>query len=92
MTALSEIERALASGGDLNDIYDALQVMLKVEPDNSAVWYLLGGVFRRKQQWQDAISAYNRAKMLDPEGPADAAIESIYDMIRFSGNELVSQG
>lgn len=89
MTTLSEIERALASGSDLNDVYDTIEGMLKTEPDNSSLWYLLGGVFRRKGQWQDAISAYNRAKMLDPEGPADAAIESIYDMVRFSGHELV---
>lgn len=89
MTTVAELEKEMASGMNPNEAYDRLQVKLKDEPGNPALWYLLGGLFRRKHQWQDAIAAYNRAKMLDPEGPADAAIESIYDMVRFFGNELV---
>jgi len=81
MSSLSEIEKALASGESLNDIYDSLQAILRNEPSNPSAWYLLGGVFRRKRQWEDAISAYNQSKLLDPEGPADAAIESIYEVI-----------
>jgi len=84
MTSLSEIERALAAGESLNDVYDSLQVILRNDPDNAHGWYLLGGVFRRKRQWEDAIDAYNHSKLLDPEGPADAAIESIYEIINNS--------
>lgn len=81
MVSLSEIEKSLAAGESLNDVYDSIQAILKNEPDNSSAWCLLGGVFRRKCQWEDAINAYNHAKLIDPEGPADAAIESIYESI-----------
>ena len=37
-----------------------------------------------------AINAYNRAKLIEPEGPAAAAIESIYDIIRFVNTDLMN--
>ena len=32
----------------------------------------------------------NKAKLLDPDGPADAAIESIYNIIRFVNKDLMN--
>ena len=45
---------------------------------------------RRHELWGDAINAYNRAKLIEPEGPAAAAIESIYDIIRFVNTDLMN--
>jgi cytochrome c-type biogenesis protein CcmH/NrfG len=63
---------------------------LKKDPGCAHAWYLLGGIYRRQQLWGDAINAYNKAKLIEPGGPADAAIESIYDIIRFVNTDLMN--
>lgn len=89
MNNISEIEKLIAQG-HLNDARDALDGLLKVEPDNSRAWFLLGGIYRRHQMWGDAINAYNKSKLIDPEGPAAAAVESIYDILRFVNADLMN--
>lgn len=84
-----EIEALLREGkGD--EAYHQLNMLLEREPDNSYAWYLLGGIYRRQQLWGDAINAYNKAKMIDPEGPADVAIESIYEILNFRNTDLMN--
>lgn len=89
MNRLIEIERMLA-GGRVSEALESVQAILEAEPDNARAWYLLGGIYRREQLWGEAINAYGRAKMIDPEGPAASAIESIYDIIRFVNKDLMN--
>jgi Putative Zn-dependent protease, contains TPR repeats len=76
--------------GKISEAYELLLEIVKKSPDNAQAWYLLGGIYRRQQLWGDAINAYNKAKMIEPDGPADAAIESIYDIIRFVNADLMN--
>jgi cytochrome c-type biogenesis protein CcmH/NrfG len=89
MASLIEIEKTLSQGG-IEKAFTELTDFLKVNPDNAKGWYLLGGIYRRQQLWGEAINAYNKAKMIEPDGPADAAIESIYDIIRFVNTDLMN--
>lgn len=89
MASLIEIEKTL-SKGELEKGYNDLLALLEAEPGNAKGWYLLGGIYRRQQLWGEAINAYNKAKMIEPDGPADAAIESIYDIIRFVNTDLMN--
>lgn len=76
--------------GKMSEAYEMLLEIVKTTPDNAQAWYLLGGIYRRQQLWGDAINAFNKAKMIEPDGPADAAIESIYDIIRFVNADLMN--
>lgn len=89
MTGLKEIETLLRDC-KIDQAYDSLNDYLKEDPDCAHAWYLLGGIYRRQQLWGDAINAYNKAKLLEPDSPADAAIESIYDIIRFVNTDLMN--
>ncbi|HIZ86195.1 MAG TPA: tetratricopeptide repeat protein [Candidatus Coprenecus stercoravium] len=89
MTTITEIERLIASGR-LDDARGEIERLLDAEPQNAQAWFLLGGIYRRHELWGDAINAYNRAKLIDPEGPAAAAIDSIYDIIRFVNKDLMN--
>jgi Cytochrome c biogenesis factor len=89
LPSLTEIE-ALLRAGELEEAHQSLQAFVKAEPGNPQGWYLLGNLYRRQQMWGDAINAWNKAKMLDPDGPADAAIESIYNIIRFVNKDLMN--
>lgn len=84
-----EIE-ALLREGSLEQAYSQLIRLLEQEPRNAYGWYLLGGIYRRQQLWGDAINAYNKAKMIDPEGPAAVAIESIYEILNFRNNDMLN--
>ena len=89
MQRLIEIEKILAAGR-VQEATEPVLALLQNEPENAGAWYLLGGIYRREQLWGEAINAYNRAKMIEPEGPAAAAIESIYDIIRFVNKDLMN--
>lgn len=89
MSTVAEIEKIL-SDGDLALASGEVRKLLESEPENGAAWYLQGNIYRRQQQWGDAINAYNKAKQYDPACPADAAVESIYDIIRFVNTDLMN--
>ena len=76
MATITEIEKLIAAGR-LDDARDEIERLLEA-------------IYRRHELWGDAINAYNRAKLIEPEGPAAAAIESIYDIIRFVNTDLMN--
>ena len=84
-----EIE-ALQREGKLEEAYTQLNALLEREPGNAYGWYLLGGIYRRQQLWGEAINAYNQAKMIDPDGPAAVAIESIYEILNFRNTDMLN--
>ena len=86
---LPEIE-ALLRAGQLEEAHQSLRDYVKRQPGDAQGWYLLGNIYRRQQLWGEAINHLNKAKLLDPDGPADAAIESIYDIIRFVNTDLMN--
>lgn len=88
MSAL-EIE-ALLREGKTDQAYTQLLRLVEQDPGNARGWYLLGGIYRHQQLWGDAINAYNKAKLIDPEGPAAAAIEAIYEILNFTNVDLMN--
>ena len=86
---LKEIEQILREEGAVK-AHEELGKLLEKEPENAQAWYLLGGIYRREQQWGEAINALNRAKFLDPAGPAAHAIEHIYEILRFQNTDLMN--
>ena len=81
---------ALLRAGQLEEAHQSLRDYVKREPGDAQGWYMLGNLYRRQQLWGEAINHLTRAKLLDPDGPADAAIESIYDIIRFVNVDLMN--
>ncbi len=89
LKTLKEIEIILREEGSAK-AHEELRKLLDKDPGNSEAWYLLGGIYRREQQWGEAINALNRAKFLDPAGPAAHAIEHIYEILRFQNSDLMN--
>lgn len=89
MATLVEIEGILAKG-KIEEAYEMLNSYIATNSEDAQAWYLLGSMYRRQELWGDAINAYNKAKLLDPQGPAAAAIESIYDVLHFVNTDLMN--
>ena len=81
---------ALLRAGKLDEAYNKLIDLLEREPNNSNGWYLLGGIYRRQQLWGEAINAYNKAKLIDPQGPEAVAIESIYEILNYRNVDMMN--
>lgn len=86
---LLEIDQLLRVG-ELEKAHLELMEFLSREPENSEAWYLMGSILRRQQLWGEAINALNKAKFLNPEGPAAHAIDSIYEILRFQNTDLMN--
>jgi cytochrome c-type biogenesis protein CcmH/NrfG len=86
---LMEIEQILRREGS-ESAHKELRKFLDKNPESAEGWYLLGGIYRREQQWGEAINALNRAKFLDPSGPAAHAIEHIYEILSFQNTDLMN--
>ncbi len=86
---LLEIEKILREG-DVEKAHGELLMLLEKEPNNDSAWYMLGGILRRQQLWGEAINALNKAKFLNPSGPAAHAIESIYEILRFHNTDMMN--
>lgn len=89
MRTLKNIEELLRAG-KVDEAYEQLHDYLTQNPKNAQAWYMMGGILRRQQLWGESINAYNKAKLLEPDGPADAAIESIYEILRFVNTDLMN--
>ena len=86
---LLEIDQLLRAG-DADAAHVELRALLEREPNNAEAWYLLGSLLRRQQLWGDALNALNKAKFLNPEGPAAHAIESIYEILSYQNTDLMN--
>ena len=53
-------------------------------------WIRLGQQCRQKEQWGDAINAYQKALALEPNGPAKVALEFIYEVLAFRNTDLIN--
>lgn len=50
----------------------------------------MGEEHRRKEEWGEAINAFQKALELQPEGAAKVALEFIYDILDFRNTDLLN--
>ncbi len=86
---LLEIEKILRDSGP-DKAREELELFLNENPDSAEGWYLMGGILRRGEHWGEAINALNKAKFLDPAGPAANAIEYIYEILNYRNNDYMN--
>ena len=79
-----EIE-ALMREGRNEEAHASLSALLKREPKNAYAWYLLGNLYSRQQLYREALDAYSNSKLLEPEGPAAAAVDWVVEQMSSEG-------
>jgi Flp pilus assembly protein TadD len=59
--------KELQKSGNYQGAADLMQVILKIEPDEPALWTCYGGILSDLQSWKDAESAFAKAIELNPQ-------------------------
>ena len=53
-------------------------------------WYEIGNKFRKKGIFGEAINAYNKSVMLDPNSPAKVSIEILNEILAYRNTDLIN--
>lgn len=73
--AIALLERYRADGGSLDD----------------TLFYLLGNAWRKKGNWQMAMNNYLEAVHLNPESPAQQALDIANEILDFYNKDMYNQ-
>lgn len=67
------------------------QLLTHPESKKAEVYYLLGNLYRKQADWQNALNSYQEAITLDPESPAVSARRMILDILEFYNKDMFNQ-
>ena len=73
--AIAELERFRSAGGMIDD----------------ELFYLLGNAWRKKGNWQMAMNNYLEAVALNPESPAQQALDIANEILDFYNKDMYNQ-
>lgn len=72
------------------DVLVELENFVESNPKSEEGWLLLGKLYRKREQWGDAINAYGRAEEINPDGSAAVAKEFIYNILGYRDSDLLN--
>ena len=73
--AIAELEAFCSAGGSMDD----------------ELFYLLGNAWRKKGNWQMAMNNYLEAVHLNPESPAQQALDIANEILDFYNKDMYNQ-
>lgn len=57
--------------------------LLEKNPKCDMAWYLKGNIFKKQEQWQQAINSYTQAISINPQNPATTMRRICIDILNF---------
>lgn len=84
---LIKIEK-LISGNKTDAALDALSKYIEGHPESDDAYFLRGNVYRKLNDWKNAISDYATAKNINPESPAATAYDACIEIMNFFNTDL----
>lgn len=92
MTAELDRMEALLREGNADGAIRALDVLIAGAPEPSdRAYYLLGNAWRKKGDWQSAISNYLKAMAINPDSPAKNAYFIANEILDFFNKDMYNQ-
>ncbi len=84
--------REWIESGNIDEAMKALNEYLQSEQsDKDEAYYLLGHIYRKKGDWQNALNNYRKAMDLNDKSPAVQAYRSILDILNFYNKDMYNQ-
>ena len=75
--------RFLTEGEEYAKAMQEIDTLLSKDDKNDMAWYLKGNIFKKQEQWQDAINCYTQAISLNPKNPATTMRRICIDILNF---------
>lgn len=70
---------------------EQLEGLIKENPSNDKLYYLLGNAYRKSGNWQMAINNYLEALDINPVSPAGEAKDMLVDILEFYNKDMYNQ-
>ena len=70
---------------------EQLEGLIKENPSNDNLYYLLGNAYRKSGNWQMAINNYLEALDINPASPAGEAKDMLVDILEFYNKDMYNQ-
>lgn len=61
---------------------------LKEDAKDDMLWYLRGNIFKKQEQWKQAIDSYTEAISINPKNPATTMRRICIDILNFYDKTL----
>ncbi len=90
MADLSKIQTNI----DQNKIDVAIEQLgelIKENPGDDKLYYLMGNAYRKQENWQMAINSYLEAVEINPDNPAAEAKDMLLDILEFYNKDMYNQ-
>ncbi len=87
---LSVLKSRLAEGVSESLIQDFMEY-ISVHPESDEAYFLLGNAYRRQENWEFALNAYQQAMDLNAESPARLAYDAIQEVLAFYNKDMYNQ-
>lgn len=90
MSELSEIKKMIRE-----EKHDEAEVLLReflgIHPSNEEGHFLMGNLFRKREDWEGALNEYQAAMDINPESPAQLAYNAIQEVLAFYNKDMFNQ-
>lgn len=86
MDSISVIKSSITALTDSGKYAEALAVIdlyIKDHDDSDEAWFIRGNIFRKQEQWKDAMDSYSKAMDINPSSPAKDAYAMIVEILNF---------
>ena len=70
---------------------EQLEGLIKENPSNDKLYYLLGNAYRKSGNWQMAINNYLEALDINPASPAGESKDMLVDILEFYHKDMYNQ-
>ena len=65
-----------------------LEAIIAKDDKQEMAYYLLGNIYRKKQDWANAVNSYVKAIAINPESPAVQSKEMCIDVLKFYNTDM----
>lgn len=80
--------RELTETEQYADALSMVDSLINEFPKDDMLWYLKGNVFKKQEQWQQAIDSYTQAISINPKNPATTMRRICIDILNFYDKTL----
>lgn len=89
MTETEEI-RDLIDRNLLDEAHRRIAALIAHGEENDELYFLRGNIYRKYNDWKNAMSDYCRAIEINPQSPAVEAYRSAEDIMNFFSKDLLN--